>query len=561
VSYEIKIIVKGLALLICLTVAWYAPLFGDGIFGAMEDFGARLSRKKGWAVLSVAVIAVAVKLLLLVWIPIPAPTVHDEFSYLLAGDTFAHGRLTNPPHPMWIFFDTIHVNQHPTYMSKYPPGQGAVLALGQLLGDPWIGVVLSVAAMCAAVVWMLQGWLPPPWALIGGILVFLRIGIFTYWGNSYWGGAVAAIGGALVVGALPRILHSLHARYAVIMGLGAGILANSRPFEGLILCLPVGVVLLVRLCRSRRPSWRVVLSQLILPFGAVMVLCGIFMGYYNWRGTGNPLLFPYVVNDRTYFSTHNFVWQKLEPARHYLNPQFDEFYNSWSRDYWTRDHISGLRSAVKHAGLVGSTVVHFFLGPVLCIPLITLPWLLRGWKMRFLAFQAGLCFLGWYAVLWAEPHYAAPAAATIFSLDTQGIRHLRHWVYKGRPVGIGLSRVILLSTVALTVFHQLADPDKIECPVLEHRREFAADLKSFPGEHLVIVRYPPTGNCEVGDWVYNDADIDHAKVVWAREIPGISTDPLLKYFKDRNAWLLDTGSFPLKLKPYSPTAPGGGGGD
>src|SRR5258707_243866 len=189
-----------------------------------------LARRKTMCWIGLGALVLAARAALLPIWPIPTPSIYDEFSYLLQADTFAHGRLANPAHPLWQFFESTYILQQPTYASRFPPGQALAMAVGQVIfGHPWFGVWLSAGLLAAALCWALQGWLPPGWALFG-TFIGMNLCLFSYWMNSYWGGAVTAIGGALVTGAWVRITRAKRWRYAWLFGIGAVIVVVARPF-------------------------------------------------------------------------------------------------------------------------------------------------------------------------------------------------------------------------------------------------------------------------------------------------------------------------------------------
>src|SRR5262249_53185826 len=223
-------------------------------------------------------------------------------------------------HPMWIHFETFHVIQQPTYASMYYPAQGLLLAFGNVVfGHPFWGIWLSIGIFCAALCWALQGFLPPSWALLGALLAAIRLGSFSYWGNSYWGGNVAAIGGALVLGALPRLKEAPRIRDAVVMGVGFALLANTRPYESLFFGGPVFVFIFWiwrQGASTERKAW---LKSVVMPLGLVLALTGSAMMYYFWRVTGSPFRTPFMVNQATYNAIPYFPWQQVKTSPAYHN--------------------------------------------------------------------------------------------------------------------------------------------------------------------------------------------------------------------------------------------------
>jgi hypothetical protein len=547
---------EAIAVILILVLAFTKPQLGSGWFRKMEIGLGRIARRRRLSVLLIGLLAFVSSASVSLLVQMPEPRVHDEFSYLLAADTFAHGRLSNPTHPMWVHFESFHIIHQPTYASKYPPAQGLMLAAGQVIGGhPVVGVWVSLGLACAAICWMLQAWLPSSWALLGGLLAIVRLGFlghaspsagFGYWGQSYWGGAVAAMGGAMVYGALRRIPLRLRARDGLILGLGLAVLANSRPYEGLLASLPVLALLLVWVLAKKKPAANVLMKSILLPILVPCVLtCGA-MGLYNFRVTGNVFRIPYSVHEATYSVAPTFLWQQPKPEPKYHSQTVRDYHMGWPLEYYL--YQRSLPGLVNESNQKIRNLWSFFIGLLLTLPLVMLPWIFRNRWMQFALISCSLVSLGLLAATWSFPHYAAPISALVFAILLQGMRHLRVWRWRGQTSGLFIVRaisVMYIVLLAVPIGQKMGlSPDAWSM----QRAQILGLLSKEKGRHLVIVHYdhnhPPAN-----EWVYNSADIDNAKVVWARDISEAQNRQLVDYFRDRHVWCLAADELPPRIRP------------
>ena len=360
------------------------------------------------------------------------------------------------------------------------------------------------------------------------------------------------------------------------------------------------------------------MRRIVLPIAAILACVAGFIGFYNWRVTGSPVVFPHFIEERE-ITTAIFLWQHDKPPIAYSNPQFDDFYHNFLPSLYQPSWAS----AEGQWWYKATDFWEFFLGPALSIPFVALPWILKEPRNRLLLVQAALSAIGLWVIVYYHAHYAAPLMATVFLLLLQCLRLLRRFRFLGRTVGVALTRLIVLFSLLIGPIYfaqRLISPQNMvfewlhRHPVLplavcavafvlwrlgsgravqaaarpawpatslefllviaivlqfcEMQRNLYADsfpyvddlsepfrkpverqLAALPGEHLVLVRYSKDHNSGE-EYVYNDADIDRAKTVWAREIPGMDLGPLFNYFRNRDVWLYEPDEDDSIVSPY-----------
>jgi len=496
VSDFIELDIALLLVLLAIATAW------------LEPAARKLAEKTGWSMLFLGVLVLILRLALLPVHPVPTASGADDFSYLLLTDTLAHFRLANPPHPMHRFFETTFVLQEPSYSSIYPIGPGLVMAFGQVVfGHPWAGVLLSMALLSGLCYWMLRGWTSPGWALVGGLLVVVEFGPLNRWMNCYWGGAVSAIAGCLVFGALPRLRHSMaratevderparasahlicdsrpspsfstsatppkmerRARRAhtpnpqpptpnpqsdaVLLGLGIGIQMLTRPLESVFLDLSVVLFFLPEL--RRRADWPK-LAKIALP-AALAVLPAVALQLFHDRAvTGSWTTMPYVLNRYLYGVPTTLTFQP-NPVPHGTLTQAQELYAQGQAA--VHGETDTLATYLQRLGGRMGFYRFFLLAPLF----LTLPFFLRllvghfthappapgprppapESRIAWIALTVLIFALGSNFYPYFFPHYHAAILCLFILAAVLGLQVLSGWKIRGWPAGQLAARWIL----------------------------------------------------------------------------------------------------------------------
>ncbi|HTZ58256.1 MAG TPA: hypothetical protein VMB49_09180 [Acidobacteriaceae bacterium] len=496
----------------------------------------RFAQRRLRACISIFLLSFLGRIVLLPIEPFRVPNIHDEFSYLLASDTFAHSRVTNPTPPLWHHFEAFYVLMQPTYASKYGAAQPLFMAFGQrFLRTPRAGILLSMALAAASLCWMLQAYVPPEWALLGGLLAVVRISWFSYFGNSYWGGSVAMLGGCLLMGAAARLGCAPHSRDGLLMAMGLLLLANSRPFEGVLISLPICLYTIWVLFHKR------VECRIWLPGVVLLFLGAAGTGYYCHRVTGQ-FTFPWVVYWRQWSICPPFLFGKPNYSVQY---QFrDQLV--YSRDFELAPYVSSVNRGNLLTGLAVKAIFQwlFFVFPALTPAHIGLIPTLRARKSRILMYTLAFAWPGFFSETWLQAHYVAVTAGAIYLVLLNGLRWMRVRA-RQNDLWLRLLRGTLASVVIMVFVRLVVVPGDTFPPNWASQtgdipgyQDISRMMEAKAGKQLVIVRYRPDHFWGYS-WINNGYDIPTQHVIWARDTePEESNIPLLCAFQDRQVWLL-----------------------
>jgi hypothetical protein len=328
---------------------------------------------------AVTVLAVAVGYVAFGLRPVSA----DERAQLWQARLLASGHLAarTPAHPEF-FSTTMTVDAGGRWFTQFPIGGAAFLALGVLVGAPWL-VNPLLTGLTAVAFYRFVGAIDGEQTARRATILFALSPFVLLMGGSQMNHVVVLAAVTTALASLARWTRAdddaAARRPAALIGLALGVAATSRPYDAVLAAIPIAIFQLVVL--RRRPALR---RTLVWQCAAGLAPVAILLAC-NWMTTGSPLLFGY---DLLNGPEHR-------PGFH-MSP------------LWV-DHTAerGLRMASSYLMMLDTALLAW---PVPAVLLIAATLLLQRRATRWDLLLLGILgtILVGYGAYWAESYFAGP---------------------------------------------------------------------------------------------------------------------------------------------------------
>lgn len=278
-----------LAGLLALATWFFPALWRAGLWTRLTD---RLLRNPQAFALAVALLALAMNVAASTFLFGRHPADVDDAVQLLQARAFARGEIWQRLGPFPEFLASTHdLLRGERAAAQFPPGNPALLALGVLVGAPWL-VVPLLGALGAWLFARLLSVVEPRRTVAAAAALILPLSPFVLGlAGSHMNHVPALTAILLAMYGLARATSAPAARgswrWAMVAGLGLGAAATLRPLDALAFALPAAAWLLVRALRD--PSrWG---DAFAAAAGVAIALAPML--WYNAEVTGHPLRLGY----------------------------------------------------------------------------------------------------------------------------------------------------------------------------------------------------------------------------------------------------------------------------
>ncbi len=267
----------------------------------------------------------------------------------------------------------------------------------------------------------------------------------------------------------------------------------------------------------------------------------------NRQVTGNWTTLPYTVSQYQYGVPAALTFQTPPVSHHELTPQQQLDYRMQS-NFLGRDQET-FSSYLTRLGYRIRFYRFFFLPP-LYLALVAFLITMREYRFYWAAATLIIFALGVNFFPAWQYHYIAAETCLFVLISVLGLQQLTRY-----------SRAAVIAIVCLCIAHFLfwygVRVFRPAAPTAGQSRRMAVRslIDATKGKQLVFVHYGPQHIFQE-EWVWNEADIDASRVVWARDLGDIENQSLRNYYPGRTVWLLDADARPFpKLDPYPPPPP------